>query len=527
MVYRTKKSGYKIKHNNKRNNKSRKLNNKKLRLKTQKVLKGGNSTPERGWIELLSKTEYMFKFTTSSNPMFKFTTSSNPENQLKNRYGNILAQESTRVKLNDNIGYINANYIYQKQKEGTDTSFDMFNKLIATQGPLDGTEKISKNSSKTKTNTIDDFWNMLEKENIDVVVMLCNLVEGEEIEKIKCGDYYTGNIEEESKVNDELGITKRILLNPKYTSQTQNKKYKTVQYHFTNWPDHGVPSDTSKETLYNLVKFIMDTHKNQNVVVHCSAGVGRTGTFIMMCYLYKYYIIDNSKKPLLIEDLVNKVLELRVLRNQFMVQTKAQFKFICEYNEYLQTESQQGQTIRRPGFNRKDPRRGHYRKIPSLSSPQPSTLSSLPSQAPLQRQQKVVSIQPIFNSPNSLRPSLSSTVPPPVPPRPSRRPPRPSLSSTVPPPVPPRPSRRPPVASRSSLRSTNQPLSRRPPLPPPRPSPLSSLNPQGTQFNKGTKTPQKSRRTLRRRMGNLSRKLKKKVGNFRNMLTRKRGKATF
>lgn len=110
--------------------------------------------------------------------------------------------------------------------------------------------------------------------------------------------------------------------------------------HYTAWPDHGVPKNNSSHDYVMLHKIIeqlfeykkVNTHIN--VLVHCSAGVGRTGTFIMMCYLYNEIIINNNKS-ISNTDIFKAILLMRILRNNYMVQTEDQYIYIIGYMNYL------------------------------------------------------------------------------------------------------------------------------------------------------------------------------------------------
>ena len=473
MLYRTKKSGYK------NNNKTRKLNNKNPR-KNQTVLKGGNI-----WGTLDKKTRlHNYDFSTSE------------KNYQKNRYRDILAQESTLVKL-ENDGYINANYIYSKQNHIT-TFFDMFKKLIATQGPMTENKKLN------KIDTINDFWNMLKKEQIDVVVMLCNLTENG---RSKCDNYYT--IFKELNETKNLGTTERLLHMPIQTignheySLTQYNftkwpvkeycftKWPVKQYQFTEWPDHGVPSSNDCKTkLYKLVDHIMTNYSYDNVVVHCSAGVGRTGTFIMMCYLYKYYKIDKNNVLLNPNELADIVFELRKLRNKYMVQTDEQFNFILDYNEHLKPKELQPQSQTKTQRTQKS----QTQRSPISEMPPPIPLRSIKpqnsSQMPRPRTQRT-------QKSKTQRTQKSQTQRSPIPLRSIK----PQHSSQTP---------RPPIPSPRTIKPQHSSQTRRPPIPSPRtprtqksqtprkpiPSPRTQRPPIPSRKDKPSKLTRKNAKTL-------------------------------
>ncbi|CAD8197833.1 unnamed protein product [Paramecium octaurelia] len=208
-----------------------------------------------------------------------------------NRYGNILPFKHSIVKLkcdeeeNQKESYINADYINLingKEKM-----------MIATQGPV--------------TQTIGHFWRMISQENVQSIVMLCNLKENG---KVQCEQYWPRNIGESLLVGnitinfvsqEDLGnnIIKRTL-----QIQEQNGEEKLIIHlQWCGWPDQGVPNHNDFNTIKELINQILDKVLNdQKVVFHCSAGVGRTGTLISLVNLmiilttYKSYIgTDNAK----------------------------------------------------------------------------------------------------------------------------------------------------------------------------------------------------------------------------------------
>ena len=198
--------------------------------------------------------------------------------------------------------------------------------MIATQGPI--------------KETIEDFWTMIDEINSNVIVMLCNEKEdGNE----KCSNYWNGkkklkkykiSIKEENIVKQNKCIIREIKLINNLT-----KKEKTItQINFTGWPDHDVPYEKDEKIfdIFNTIINKVDEYKNNNpIIVHCSAGVGRTGTFISMYCLNKEInrqIIDNVKEiQFSIFNFVRKLKEMR--KNS--VQTVLQYYFIYLYVNYL------------------------------------------------------------------------------------------------------------------------------------------------------------------------------------------------
>ncbi|NWY72972.1 PTPRJ phosphatase, partial [Erithacus rubecula] len=229
-----------------------------------------------------------------------------PENRGKNRYNNVLPYDISRVKLsNQSSGagdYINANYMpgYNSKKA-----------FIAAQGPL--------------PNTIEDFWRMIWEKNIYSIVMLTKCVEQA---RTKCEQYWP---DKQSKSYGDIIVTmvSEVVL-PEWTirdftvEKSNTPESHTVrQFHFTSWPDHGVPETT--DLLINF-RHLVHEYNSQNPIdsptlVHCSAGVGRTGTFIAIDRLIQQMEMESSV------DVYGVVYDLRMHR-PLMVQTEDQYVFL-------------------------------------------------------------------------------------------------------------------------------------------------------------------------------------------------------
>ncbi|XP_043493651.1 receptor-type tyrosine-protein phosphatase T-like [Polistes fuscatus] len=226
-----------------------------------------------------------------------------PQNKLKNRYANLTAYDETRVvlkKLEDDpfSDYINANYIkgYKKEK-----------RYIATQGP--------------KANTIVDFWRMIWQENVFVICMLTNLIENG---KIKCEQYWP-NIGKKKNYGDIMVFSSTHNVFADYTFRifyvTCNDETRKIEHlHYTAWPDHGVPIYI--HSVRTFLKIILTKNiENGPMVVHCSAGIGRTGT-IILC--------DICLRRAAAEGVVNVFSEMQSIRNgrANMVDNKQQYLFV-------------------------------------------------------------------------------------------------------------------------------------------------------------------------------------------------------
>lgn len=228
------------------------------------------------------------------------------ENKPKNRYNNVLPYDSSRVKLSIIHGspyddYINANYMpgYNSKKE-----------FIAAQGPL--------------PTTVNEFWRMIWEKNVRTVVMLtrCN-----EQGRVKCEQYWASGTKHFDNIT--VTTTSEIPLDDWTIRDFSVKNVKTAEtrsvrhFHFTAWPDHGVPETTELLISFrHLVREHMDQYSRHSpTVVHCSAGVGRTGTFIAIDRLIFQIEREN------IVDVFGIVHDLRMHR-PLMVQTEDQYVFL-------------------------------------------------------------------------------------------------------------------------------------------------------------------------------------------------------
>nr|XP_046209098.1 receptor-type tyrosine-protein phosphatase F-like isoform X3 [Oncorhynchus gorbuscha] len=228
-------------------------------------------------------------------------------NKPKNRYANVIAYDHSRVILTSVDGvpgsdYINANYIdgYRKQ-----------NDYIATQGPL--------------PETLSDFWRMVWEQRTNTIVMMTRL---EEKSRVKCDQYWP------SRGTETYGMIQVTMLDTvelaTYSVRTftlykngSSEKREVRQFQFMAWPDHGVPEyPTPTLAFLRRVKACNPTDAGP-MVVHCSAGVGRTGCFIVIEAMLERMKHEKSV------DIYGHVTCMRAQRN-YMVQTEDQYVFIHE-----------------------------------------------------------------------------------------------------------------------------------------------------------------------------------------------------
>ncbi|XP_028448089.1 receptor-type tyrosine-protein phosphatase S isoform X1 [Perca flavescens] len=245
----------------------------------------------------------------SIDPSQQFTwEQSNLEvNKPKNRYANVIAYDHTRVILAPIEGilgsdYLNANYIdgYRKQ-----------NAYIATQGPL--------------AETFGDFWRMVWEQRAASVVMMTRL---EEKSRIKCDQYWP------SRGTETYGIIQVTLLDTMelatFCVRTLSlhksgcsERREVRQFQFTAWPDHGVPEYPTP--FLNFLRRVKACNPPDAgpIIAHCSAGVGRTGCFIVIDAMLERIRHERTV------DIYGHVTLMRSQRN-YMVQTEDQYSFIHE-----------------------------------------------------------------------------------------------------------------------------------------------------------------------------------------------------
>ncbi|KAG8202163.1 hypothetical protein JTE90_010519 [Oedothorax gibbosus] len=245
-----------------------------------------------------------------------------PENLSKNRYPDIKAYDQTRVKLSPIEGipgsdYINANFIEGYKGRKT---------FICAQGPLD--------------RTVTDFWRMLWEHRVTVVVMLTGI---EEHGQVKCAQYWNENSQKEIEKMFSITVlsTKRYSdyivrrFQVEFTKDGLTEEREVLHFHFILWKDFLAPEQPS--WLLRFIKRVNEHYCSDRgpLLIHCSAGVGRTGTFVA---------IDTLLQQLEEEGRIDVFAHVSTLRHQrnFLVQSLKQYIFVyralMEHAQFSDTE---------------------------------------------------------------------------------------------------------------------------------------------------------------------------------------------
>ncbi|XP_023643670.1 protein-tyrosine-phosphatase PTP1 [Capsella rubella] len=242
------------------------------------------------------------------------TIAMNSANLDKNRYRDVVPFDKNRIVLNPckdyrstAKGYVNASLIKTSESES-------ISQFIATQGPL--------------PHTMEDFWEMVIQHHCPVIVMLTRLVDN--YKTVKCGDYFQaedglrefGNIAVMTKwikTTDTSLMLRNLEVKNK---ETEDQPMSVLHIQYPEWPDHGVPRDTV--AVREILKRLYQVPPSLGpIIVHCSAGIGRTGT---------YCAIHNTIQRILAGDMsaLDLAKTVATFRSQRigMVQTMDQY-FFC------------------------------------------------------------------------------------------------------------------------------------------------------------------------------------------------------
>lgn len=235
------------------------------------------------------------------------------KNKNLNRYRDVSPYDHTRIILKKgNCDYINANIIKMEKAD---------RQYILTQGPL--------------PNTTDHFWLMVWEQNCMGVIMLNRIIEKDQV---KCHQYWpmgSNKGGEDEMTFTEAGLrvkfvseveasyyTKRIL---RLTDIESGSSREILHFHYTTWPDFGVPQSPTA-FLYFLAEVRRSGALSPNVgppVVHCSAGIGRSGTF---CLVDSCLVMVKDRKDSDFVSVIDVLLEMRRQR-MGLIQTPDQLRF--------------------------------------------------------------------------------------------------------------------------------------------------------------------------------------------------------
>eukprot|EP01103_Thecamoeba_quadrilineata_P019216 TRINITY_DN7686_c0_g1_i1.p1 TRINITY_DN7686_c0_g1~~TRINITY_DN7686_c0_g1_i1.p1 ORF type:complete len:331 (-),score=30.60 TRINITY_DN7686_c0_g1_i1:110-1054(-) len=239
-----------------------------------------------------------------------FPSATLPSSHMKNRYPDILPFENSRVKLesncddqntNDGSDYINANFVLNR-------------KYISCQAPL--------------YPTIADFWKMVWEQKSVVIAMLTNLFEAGRLKAIVYWPIYIDNAVSYGDITvtltEEVKLEHFVLRELKL--QRGDETRKIIHLHYTEWPDHGVPKLTRGILcLCKQINILLEHYASEPapIIVHCSAGIGRSGSFISIHHTIDQ--IDRNQKY----DILSTAKQLRKDRIG-MIQTEDQYRLIYQ-----------------------------------------------------------------------------------------------------------------------------------------------------------------------------------------------------
>ncbi|KFD52089.1 hypothetical protein M513_07071 [Trichuris suis] len=243
------------------------------------------------------------------SPLMTMNIAKYPENVSKNRYRDISPYDKTRVVIqNGNCGdYINASFVNME----IPTS-GIVNRYIAAQGPL--------------PHTTTDFWQVVWEQLCHTVVMLTATVERG---RVKCHQYWPNLYETQQHGRLEITCVKESetyvgAIRELSVICSETKEERLISHmQYSAWPDHGVPDDPRE-----LIDFIVDVRRSRTgmvepVLVHCSAGIGRTGVLIL---LETAMCLIEASEPIYPLEIVKSMRDQRAM----LIQNAAQYKFACE-----------------------------------------------------------------------------------------------------------------------------------------------------------------------------------------------------
>ncbi|XP_075272820.1 tyrosine-protein phosphatase non-receptor type 3 isoform X5 [Opisthocomus hoazin] len=239
-------------------------------------------------------------------PGLAVTCAKVPQNMDKNRYKDVLPYDATRIILQGDEDYINANYVNMEIP-----SVAIVNRYIATQGPL--------------PHTCAHFWQVVWDHKLSLIIMLTTLTERG---RTKCHQYWPDppDVMEYGsfrvRCHSEDCTIAYVVREMVITNVETEQQHTVTHLQYVAWPDHGVPDD-SMDFLEFVTCMRPKRVENEPVLVHCSAGIGRTGVLVTM---ETAMCLIERNQPVYPLDIVRKMRDQRAM----MVQTSSQYKFVCE-----------------------------------------------------------------------------------------------------------------------------------------------------------------------------------------------------
>ncbi|XP_010118604.1 PREDICTED: tyrosine-protein phosphatase non-receptor type 3 isoform X1 [Chlamydotis macqueenii] len=239
-------------------------------------------------------------------PGLAVTCAKVPQNMDKNRYKDVLPYDATRIILQGDEDYINANYVNMEIP-----SVGIVNRYIATQGPL--------------PHTCAHFWQVVWDHKLSLIIMLTTLTERG---RTKCHQYWPDppDVMEYGRFrvrcHSEDCTIAYVVREMVITNVETEQQHTVTHLQYVAWPDHGVPDD-SMDFLEFVNCMRPKRVENEPVLVHCSAGIGRTGVLVTM---ETAMCLIERNQPVYPLDIVRKMRDQRAM----MVQTSSQYKFVCE-----------------------------------------------------------------------------------------------------------------------------------------------------------------------------------------------------
>ncbi|XP_041347759.1 uncharacterized protein LOC121367569 [Gigantopelta aegis] len=229
-------------------------------------------------------------------------------NIKKNRFKDIIPFDASRVVLStldgvEDSDYINASFI---------KNIDGKRGYIAAQGPL--------------PNTVDDFWRMLWEYNTEIVFMACLV---QEDGKRKCEKYWPdlGKSHKFGNITVKLESEKEIaqdFIKRELTAESNGQVHHLIQFQYKGWADHGIPRTPAE--IRKIIGKMRETRLKEDipVVIHCSAGCGRTGTICAVDYVWNLLLYRRLSEGFSLFDIIKTIREQR----QSMVQTPDQYELV-------------------------------------------------------------------------------------------------------------------------------------------------------------------------------------------------------